>query len=118
MLRADRHGWTPRQLSIDACLPIAAPTRTARNVGTPTAFVGKHVEYGGSDGARTRDLRRDRPSVYLTIPAVVPTFATPGQAHFEAKSEHALVAGAAAPRGLAISKIFRTAPGPESALPS
>src|SRR5438477_12144091 len=87
MLRADRHGWTPRQLSIDACLPIAAPTRTARNVGTPTAFVGKHVEYGGIDGARTRDLRRDRPSVYLRIPAVVPTFSAPGQTYFDANSE-------------------------------
>jgi hypothetical protein len=43
--------------------------------------------HGGSDGARTRDLRRDRPSVYLTIPAVVPTFSTLGQVHFEAKSE-------------------------------
>src|SRR5215471_17630516 len=42
---------------------------------------------GGSDGARTRDLRRDRPSVYLTISAVVPTFSAPGQAHFDAKSE-------------------------------
>src|SRR5262245_19723797 len=44
-------------------------------------------DHGGSDGARTRDLRRDRPSVYLMIPTVVPTFSTPGQAHFEAKSE-------------------------------
>src|SRR5436190_11409394 len=95
MLRADRHGWTPRQLSIDACLPIAAPTRTARNVGTPTAFVGKHVEYGGSDGARTRDLRRDRPSVYLTIPAVVPTFSTPQAGAFrrEVGTPHNLHSG-------------------------
>jgi hypothetical protein len=50
MLRADRHGWTPRRLSIDACLPIAAPTRTARNVGTPTAFVGNTLNMAGATG--------------------------------------------------------------------
>jgi hypothetical protein len=29
---------------------------------------------GGSDGARTRDLRRDRPTIYLAISRSVPTF--------------------------------------------
>ena len=34
---------------------------TARKVGTAGTRPAKSLKYGGSDGARTRDLRRDRP---------------------------------------------------------
>jgi len=40
---------------------------------------------GGSDGTRTRDLRRDRPTAYLTISAAVPTFSVPERAAFRAE---------------------------------
>ncbi len=40
---------------------------------------------GGSDGARTRDLRRDKPTAYLTISAAVPNFSVPERAAFRAE---------------------------------
>jgi hypothetical protein len=36
---------------------------TARKVGTAGTDPAKSLIYGGSDGARTRDLRRDRPTL-------------------------------------------------------
>jgi hypothetical protein len=42
-------------------------------------------KYCGSDGTRTRDLRRDRPTAYLTISAAVPTFSVPERAAFRAE---------------------------------
>jgi hypothetical protein len=45
----------------------------------------KHMMRQKSDEIHA--FRRDRPTAYLTIPAVVPTFVTPGQAPSEAKSE-------------------------------
>src|SRR5262245_38866850 len=41
--------------------------------------------HGGSDGARTRDLRRDRPTIYLTISNAVPTFSVVERAAFRAE---------------------------------
>ena len=42
---------------------------------------------GGSDGTQTRDLRRDRPTAYLTISAAVPIFRYQSERHFGPKSE-------------------------------
>ena len=40
---------------------------------------------GGSDGARTRDLRRDRPTIYLAISRTVPTSSVLERAAFRAE---------------------------------
>jgi hypothetical protein len=50
---------------------------TVQKVGTLMTTRTKSLKNGGSDGARTRDLRRDRPAVSLTISTVVPTFRAP-----------------------------------------
>jgi hypothetical protein len=47
---------------------------SARKVGTAGPHPAKSVIYGGSDGARTRDLRRDGPTNYPAISRLVPTF--------------------------------------------
>jgi hypothetical protein len=45
----------------------------------------KSLKTGGSDGARTRDLRRDRPTIYLAISTTVPTFSVLEWAAFRAE---------------------------------
>jgi hypothetical protein len=42
-----------------------------------TLAAGRQDRNGGSDGTRTRDLRRDRPGVYLAKSKLVPTFRRP-----------------------------------------
>jgi hypothetical protein len=52
-----------------------------------SAPLTKALKFGGSDGTRTRDLRRDRPSGSLIKSKTVPTLACKEAATFWQKSE-------------------------------
>src|SRR6185312_11448274 len=60
-------------LELEKVLNSRRPCKRKRS----TLAAGRQDRNGGSDGTRTRDLRRDRPAVSLTISTVVPTLGAP-----------------------------------------
>jgi hypothetical protein len=63
-------------------LPVPAPPRNARVIGTLTTRVVNSFKRGGSDGARTRDLRRDRPTNLSALTTAVQTNSPTRQTNF------------------------------------
>jgi hypothetical protein len=44
-------------------MTLKSRNMSGRKVGTALRAAAKPLKYGGSDGTRTRDLRRDRPTL-------------------------------------------------------
>jgi hypothetical protein len=104
MLRATRHGWTPRQLSIDAELPIPTSRRTARKVETLTTLVAKPLKaMAGATGLEPATFGVTGRQFNMQIQALFRLFDAQSCRHFGSKSErrfpgvHLLWRGLASP---------------------
>ena len=73
---------------------------------------------GGSDGARTRDLRRDRPTIYLVSSMAVPTFGAPERTAFRPKSERPSPLPESGSRWPAMPRSSPGSAAPGTAIPS